>query len=178
VNHGRLIDDEQQDNFVYRHRGGKLYKMCASKREETAKRAMNTEQEEHVGATEETTNTASNSSIEAEAVVDAPVDAAEIASGDATTITAPTATTAMMATVAADAEPLASDNTRIRNSLEAIKTAIVWLVVVNILTVLSPLLRASLKWTLAIGVLLIVGSLVIGCVGYMKARHAQKRIPE
>jgi hypothetical protein len=153
--------------------------MCASKREETAKRAMNTEQEEHVGATEETTNTASNSGVEAEAAVDAPGDAAEIAaSGDATTTTAPMATTAMMATVAADAEPLTSDNTRIRNSLEAIKTAIVWLVVVNILTVLSPLLRASLKWTLAIGVLLIVGSLVIGCVGYLKAQHAQKRIPE
>ena len=136
---------------------------------------MNSEQEERAGATEETANAASNSSsAQAEAAAtEVPGDSAEMATGGATT-----ATTATRATRAGDGEPPPPETTRIRNSLEAIKTAIVWLVVINILTVLSPLLRAPLKWTLAVGILLIVGSLVIGCVAYLKARGAQKRIPE
>jgi len=99
-----------------------------------------------------------------------------MATGGATTTA--TAITATTATGAGDAAT-PPENTRIRDSLEAIKTAVVWLVVINILTVLSPLLQAPLKWTLAIGVLLIVGSLTIGCVAYLKARGAQeRRIPE
>jgi len=135
---------------------------------------MTSEEEERVGAIEATMNAAS-SNAQAEEAAAIPGGAAEMATGGATTTA--TAITATTATGAGDAAtPL--ENTRIRDSLEAIKTAVVWLVVINILTVLSPLLQASLKWTLAIGVLLIVGSLTIGCVAYLKARGEQRRIPE
>ena len=155
---------------------------------------MNSEQEERAGgATEETADTMLNSSIaariESEQVTAAPGGAIEIVvPGDATkgagTVPTTTAATAVAITTTAtvtgvgENEPLPLDNARIRDSLEAIKTAVVWLVVINILTVLSPLLRVPLKWTLAVGVLLIVGSLVLGCVAYLKARGAQRRIPE
>lgn len=66
----------------------------------------------------------------------------------------------------------------IRESLEVVKTAIVWLVVINLLTVLSPLLWLSLKWTIVVGVLLTGSSIVIGCVTYLRARAAQRRLPE
>jgi hypothetical protein len=132
---------------------------------------MTSEEEERIGAIEATTNAASSSSAQAEEAATTPGSAAEMATGGATTATAMTATTA---TGAGDAAT-PPENTRIRDSLEAIKTAVVWLVVINILTVLSPLLQAPLKWTLAIGVLLIVGSLTIGCVAYLKARSAQER---
>ena len=136
---------------------------------------MTSEEEERVRAIEATTNAASSSSTQAEEAAAIPGGAAEMATGGATTTA--TAITATTATGAGDAAP--PENTRIRDSLEAIKTAVVWLVVINILTVLSPLLQAPLKWTLAIGVLLIVGSLTIGCVAYLKARGAQeRRIPE
>jgi hypothetical protein len=70
------------------------------------------------------------------------------------------------------------DEIRVRASLEAIKTAVVWLVVINILTVLSPLLWLPLKWALAVGVLLTAGSVVIGCVAYLRARGMQRHLPE
>jgi hypothetical protein len=70
------------------------------------------------------------------------------------------------------------DEARVRESLEVVKTAVVWLVVINILTVLSPLLWLSLKWTIAVGVLLMASSIVIGCVTYLRARAAQQRLPE
>jgi hypothetical protein len=70
------------------------------------------------------------------------------------------------------------DEVRLRASLEVIKTAVVWLVVINILTVLSPLLWLPLKWALAVGILLTVGSVVVGCVAYLRARGAQRHLPE
>jgi len=143
-------------------------------------RIMTSEEEERIGATKATTNAAMNtttntasSSAPAEDAAATPGGAAEMATGGATTTTA-TAITAMTATGAGDAAP-PPENARIRDSLEAIKTAIVWLVVINILTVLSPLLQASPKWTLAVGGLLVAGSLVIGCVAYLKARGALER---
>jgi len=139
---------------------------------------MTSEEEERVRAIEAMTNATTNaasSTAQAEEAAAIPGGAAEMATGGATTTA--TAITATTATGAGDAAtPL--ENTRTRDSLEAIKTAVVWLVVINILTVLSPLLQASLKWTLAVGGLLIVGSVMIGCVAYLKARGAQRRIPE
>lgn len=72
----------------------------------------------------------------------------------------------------------AQEETLVRESLEAIKTAVVWLVVINILTVLSPLLWLPLKWALAVGVLLTAGSIIIGVVAYLRARGMQRRLPE
>jgi hypothetical protein len=72
----------------------------------------------------------------------------------------------------------ARDEVRVRESLEVLKTAIVWLVVINILTVLSPLLWLPLKWALVVGVLLTAGSVVVGCVAYLRARNAQRHLPE
>lgn len=66
----------------------------------------------------------------------------------------------------------------VRESLEVVKTAVVWLVVINLLTVLSPLLWLSLKWTIIVGVLLTASSIVIGCVTYLRARATQRRLPE
>jgi hypothetical protein len=63
-------------------------------------------------------------------------------------------------------------------ALEVIKTALVWLVVINILTVLSPLLWLPLKWAVAVGVLLTGGSAVIGGLAYMRARGMQRHLPE
>ena len=70
------------------------------------------------------------------------------------------------------------DEAGVRESLEVVKTAIVWLVVINLLTVLSPLLWLSLKWTIVVGVLLTGSSIVIGCVAYLRARKTQRRLPE
>ena len=70
------------------------------------------------------------------------------------------------------------DEVGLRESLEMVKTAVVWLVVINILTVLSPLLWLSLKWTIAVGVLLTASSILIGCVTYLRARGAERRLPE
>jgi hypothetical protein len=70
------------------------------------------------------------------------------------------------------------DEVRVRESLEVLKTAVVWLVVINILTVLSPLLRVSLKWALFVGILLTVSSVVVGCVAYLRAHGAQRHLPE
>jgi len=123
--------------------------------------AMTSEQEGRAEATEMTAG-ASNTQAEEEAAATVGV-AEEVAA----TIGATTATTA---TVAGDAEP-PLENMRMTDSLEAIKTAIVWLVVVNLLTVLSPLLRLSLKWTLAVGLILTVSSFTIGGVAYLKARR-------
>jgi hypothetical protein len=72
----------------------------------------------------------------------------------------------------------AQDEWRVRASLEVIKTAVVWLVVINILTVLSPLLRLPLKWSLAVGFLLTASSVVIGGLAYLRARGMQRRLPE
>ena len=74
--------------------------------------------------------------------------------------------------------PPQEDYVRVREALEVIKTAVVWLVVINILTVLSPLLRVPLKWTLVVGILLSVGSLVIGWTAYLRARATQRRLPD
>jgi hypothetical protein len=72
----------------------------------------------------------------------------------------------------------AQDEARGTESLEVIKTAVVWLVVINILTVLSPLLWLPLKWTLVVGVLLSVSSVAVGCVAYLRARGMQRYFPE
>jgi hypothetical protein len=72
----------------------------------------------------------------------------------------------------------APDEVRIRESLEVIKTAVVWLVVINILTVLSPLLWLPLKWALVVGFVLTAGSVVVGCVAYLRARGTQRHLPE
>jgi len=119
---------------------------------------MTSEQEGRAEATEMTAG-ASNTQAEEEAAATVGV-AEEVAA----TIGATTAT------VAGDAEP-PLENMRMTDSLEAIKTAIVWLVVVNLLTVLSPLLRLSLKWTLAVGLILTISSFTIGGVAYLKARR-------
>ena len=79
---------------------------------------------------------------------------------------------------AGGAPPPSQGDARVRESLEVIKTAVVWLVVINILTVLSPLLRLPLKWTLAVGFILTAGSTVIGGLAYLRARGAQKRLPD
>ena len=70
------------------------------------------------------------------------------------------------------------DALRIRDSLEVIKTAVVWLVVINILTVLSPLLWLPLKWALVVGFLLTAGSVVVGGLAYLRARGTQRHFPE
>jgi hypothetical protein len=70
------------------------------------------------------------------------------------------------------------DNARLRDSLEAIKTAVVWLVVLQLLTILSPLLRVSLKWTVIVGLILMLGSFAVGGVAYLKARSVQRGFPE
>ena len=91
---------------------------------------------------------------------------------------APGDATASVETATPGDVPAATDEVRLRASLEVIKTALVWLVVINILTVLSPLLRVSLKWTLAVGFLLTAGSVVIGCAAYLRARSEQRHLPE
>lgn len=89
-----------------------------------------------------------------------------------------------MATAAGDVATAAGgvtpvlDEVHMRDTLEVIKTAVVWLVVINLLTVLSPLLWLSLKWTIVVGVLLTGGSIAIGCVTYLRARRAQRGLPE
>jgi|GEM_PF-2189588 len=70
------------------------------------------------------------------------------------------------------------DAARIRNSLETIKTAVVWLVVIQILTILSPLLPASLKWMLIVGVVLTLSSFAVAAVAYLRAQSAQRSFPE
>jgi hypothetical protein len=70
------------------------------------------------------------------------------------------------------------DGARVGNSLETIKTAIVWLVVIQILTILSPLLRASLKWALIVGAVLTLSSFAVAAVAYLRAQRAQRSLPE
>ncbi|MCA1555186.1 MAG: hypothetical protein LC747_00675 [Acidobacteria bacterium] len=125
---------------------------------------MSSEQEGRAEVTEATDAASSAQAEEAAATVGAEEEVA--ATGGATTALA----TAPTATEAGDAEPTL-ENTRITDSLEAIKTAVVWLVVINILTVLSPLLRLSLKWTVVVGLILTVSSFTIGGVAYLKARR-------
>lgn len=98
----------------------------------------------------------------------------------------PTATTAAQPTAtAAEAPatpPLSSlppqEGARVRDSLEAIKTAVVWLVVLQILTILSPLLRVSIKWALIVGLVLTLATFAVGGVAYLKARRMQDGLPE
>lgn len=114
-----------------------------------------------------------------ETVGDATGDATGDAAGVETTATPGDLTGATdEARPKTDEVHLATDEVRLRASLEVIKTAVVWLVVINILTVLSPLLWLSLKWTLAVGVLLTLGSIVIGGLAYLRARGVQRRLPE
>jgi len=85
------------------------------------------------------------------------------------------------ATEALDTMPPPSpppDGARVRNSLEAVKTAVVWLVVIQILTILSPLLPVSLKWAIIVGLLLSVSSFAVGALAYLKAGRAQQHFPE
>jgi hypothetical protein len=70
------------------------------------------------------------------------------------------------------------EGARIRHALETIKTAVVWLIVIQILTILSPLLRVSLKWMLLVGLVLTLGSFAVGVVAYLKAQRAQSGLPE
>jgi hypothetical protein len=74
--------------------------------------------------------------------------------------------------------PLPPDGAHIGNSLETIKTAVVWLVVIQILTILSPLLRASLKWALIVGAVLTLSSFAVAAVAYLRAQRAQRSFPE
>ena len=88
---------------------------------------------------------------------------------------------AATAAEARDAPPVESppwEGARVRDSLEAIKTAVVWLVVLQILTILSPLLRVSIKWALIVGVALTLGTFAVGGVAYLKARRMQDGFPE
>lgn len=126
-----------------------------------------------MAATEPTETTAPAEATEAAAptTANAPVAAAS----------APVTALATTRGVAAETTPeVASppDNARVRDSLEAIKTAVVWLIVVNILTVLSPLLRLSIKWTLIVGFALTLACVVVGCAAYLKARATQRLFPE
>lgn len=107
---------------------------------------------------------------------------AAVASAGTTAGTAMTAT-AHAATAAAETRdttpPLSPpDGARVSNSLETVKTAVVWLVVIQLLTILSPLLRVSLKWTLVVGVVLVLSSFALGVVAYVKAQRAQRALPE
>ena len=70
------------------------------------------------------------------------------------------------------------DGARVGNSLETIKTAIVWLVVIQILTILSPLLRVSLKWALIVGAVLTLSSFGVAAVAYLRAQRAQRSLPD
>ncbi|HEY9403881.1 MAG TPA: hypothetical protein VIQ24_14545 [Pyrinomonadaceae bacterium] len=94
------------------------------------------------------------------ATIHTPAPAAEDASGITTT------------------PPSPQDGARLSNSLETIKTAIVWLVVIQILTILSPLLRVSLKWALIVGTVLTLGSFAVAVLAYLKAQRAQRGLPE
>jgi hypothetical protein len=92
-----------------------------------------------------------------------------------------TAMTAMATVEAPDATPVVpppQERARVRDSLEAIKTAVVWLVVLQILTILSPLLRVSIKWSLIVGVALTLATFAVGAVAYVKARRMQDGFPE
>jgi hypothetical protein len=74
--------------------------------------------------------------------------------------------------------PLPEEGARIGNSLETIKTAVVWLVVIQILTILSPLLPVSLKWALIVGAVLTLSSFAVAVLAYLKAQRAQRGLPE
>lgn len=74
--------------------------------------------------------------------------------------------------------PPPPDFAHIGNSLETVKTAVVWLVVIQILTILSPLLRVSLKWALIVGAVLTLGSFAVAAVAYLRAQRAQRSLPE
>ena len=74
--------------------------------------------------------------------------------------------------------PPPEEGARLGSSLETIKTAVVWLVVIQILTILSPLLPVSLKWLLVVGLVLTLSSFAVAAVAYLKARRAQRGLPE
>ena len=156
---------------------------------------MTDEQEEQAGEIPAATSTATGAVAaeqeEAAIAVAPPADASGVATIDAVgSVTAEVTAAGSAETVAAkaitttdaDAHDAAGvppqDNARIRDSLEAIKTAVVWLVVLQLLTILSPLLRVSLKWTIIVGLILMLGSFAVGGVAYLKARSAQRGFPE
>jgi hypothetical protein len=118
----------------------------------------------------------------ASGAVEATAAAAEAGSGETVAEAASPATIHPPTAAAEDAPdmtpPSPQDGARVRNSLETIKTAIVWLVVIQILTILSPLLPTSLTWTLIVGVVLTTGSFAVAAVAYLKAQRAQRSLPE
>jgi hypothetical protein len=124
---------------------------------------------------------------EVTAVPDAAGSAAEVTAAEAGS-TGTVAQTAMPATTQPTTPATAAGNTppppppqdgaRVRNSLEAVKTAVVWLVVIQLLTILSPLLRVSVKWALVVGLVLTLSSFALGVLAYLKAQRAQRSLPE
>ena len=138
----------------------------------TATGAVTEEEEEAAIAVEPAADASGVAAIDAVGSVTAEVTAA----GSPDTVAAKAITTADAA--ARDTSVPPQDNARIRDSLEAIKTAVVWLVVLQLLTILSPLLRVSLKWTIIVGLILMLGSFAVGGVAYLKARSAQRGFPE
>jgi hypothetical protein len=71
-----------------------------------------------------------------------------------------------------------SDPAGARDLLESNKTAVVWLVVVNVLTTLATLVPLPLKWALAVFAGLALGSAALGYLAYTRAARAQKMISE
>ncbi len=122
-------------------------------------------------ASDEVTTTAAAKDAAAQSDAANDVQATEAATASSVALA-----TANASTLDAGASP--PDNARVRNALEAIKTAIVWLVVIQLLTILSPLLRVSLKWTLIVSVVLLLGGFSVGGAAYLKAHRAQRSIPE
>lgn len=117
----------------------------------------------------------STAAVESTATVESTAASNETA---AETALPATTHTAIPVVEARDTMPSPPDAAGVRNSLEAIKTALVWLVVIQLLTILSPLLPTSLKWSIIVGLVLLLSSFAIGSVAYLKARQAQRAFPE
>ncbi|HEV2799960.1 MAG TPA: hypothetical protein VGW12_05670 [Pyrinomonadaceae bacterium] len=146
---------------------------------------MTDEHEGHTGATpamdNEMETTTDGAKADATGGMSETTAAASVETPATETVPASAVVPAVAAAMTANASETGAtpmDNVRMRDGLEAIKTAIVWLVVIQILTILSPLLRLSLKWTLIVGFLLIASGLAVAVVAYRKAQRAQRSIPE
>ncbi|MCA1566543.1 MAG: hypothetical protein LC803_13055 [Acidobacteria bacterium] len=189
-----MADDQSRRgraDFIYRDGGGKRYMMCdrAHGGDGRPMTSEESEKEARAGATAAVPDAAGGAAAAA-AEVTAEAASVETVAGAATPETlaaaaTPPATIQPTADTAAEAardtpppSPPPEEGARIGNSLETIKTAVVWLVVIQILTILSPLLRASLKWTLIVGVVLTLSSFAVGVLAYLKAQRAQRSLPE
>lgn len=65
-----------------------------------------------------------------------------------------------------------------RDAIEVNKTAIVWLVVVNVLTVLTLLLPLPFKWWVAALGALALASLGLAYLAYSRANHAARSLSD